>query len=126
MQSLDKTLLQDKLIITESALQQIEVIQNNDYTLVDKVFRIKINAKECDGFGYFIGFTLSDQNDIKLNYNNVTLHIDPFTAYYCQNGTLDYVFEPESNEEGFQFINNNEHLFHGKFFKDEELLPKGL
>ncbi|MCO4755071.1 MAG: hypothetical protein KC478_11360, partial [Bacteriovoracaceae bacterium] len=53
----------------------------------------------------------------------VKIILDPFTAHYCKEGSLDFLLNPKSNEDGFVFINFNEEKYHGKFFKDESMAP---
>ncbi len=129
METISAETLKTNFVVTSEALVQIALIHEHDYTVTDKVFRLKIDGKECDGFRYFTGFTEKDPSDLTLSYTcdqgPVSISIDPFTAYYCQDGKLDYVFEPISNEEGFMFENSNEKTFHGKFFKNTDLLPPG-
>ena len=49
--------------------------------------------------------------------------MDPFTAYYTQEATLDYLLDSQSNEEGFILTNAADGDHKGKFFKDESKLP---
>ncbi len=49
--------------------------------------------------------------------------MDPFTAFYTQDLTLDYLLDMENNEEGFVIINAEEGAHKGKFYKDESKLP---
>ena len=38
-----------KLFVTDSAIRQIQVMKENDYTLDGLCFRIKIGGKGCEG-----------------------------------------------------------------------------
>ena len=102
-------------------------MQENDYTLNNLCFRLKIDGKGCDGFTYALGFSekLPDDKVLTLGTmeNQIEIIIDPFTAHYCQNGDLDFLFVPDSNEDGFIFTNHNEANYKGKFFKDESMVP---
>ena len=109
--------------VSKAALEQIKLIKENDYTLNDELFRIKIGGKGCDGFTYDTGFSTPLGDDITLEYPEVSIIMDPFTAYYCKEGSLDFLLNPKSNEDGFVFINYNEEKYHGKFFKDESMAP---
>ncbi|MBD65508.1 MAG: hypothetical protein CME62_09895 [Halobacteriovoraceae bacterium] len=117
-----------KINITENALAQISLIKEHDYTVADMEFRLKIDGKGCGGFDYALGFTPKEKDDIvlekKLNEKIIHIHIDPFTAFYCQEGELDYIQDFEVDREGFQFINSNEKSYRGKFFKNETKLPQ--
>lgn len=118
-----------KLFVTDSAVRQIQLMQNNDYTLDGLSFRIKIGGKGCEGFDYETGFSEPDPDDIiitqKFSMINFELKIliDPFTAFYTQEVTLDYLLDPANNEEGFIIKNAAQGQHRGKFFKDETRLP---
>jgi Fe-S cluster assembly iron-binding protein IscA len=118
-----------ELTVTDSAIRQIQLMQMHDYTLEGLTFRIKIGGKGCGGFTYDTGFSEKHEDDLVIkksypliNFDLVIL-IDPFTAYYTQSSTLDYLLDPESNEEGFTLTNNADGAHRGKFFKDTSKLP---
>jgi Fe-S cluster assembly iron-binding protein IscA len=114
---------------TDSAVRQIQLMQDNDYTLEGLQFRIKIGGKGCEGFTYDTGFSELHPDDlvIKQSYPlinfELTVLMDPFTAYYTQKLTLDYMLDMNNNEEGFIVNNAADGQHRGKFFKDESLLP---
>ncbi len=118
-----------KLFISDSAVRQIQLMQENDYTLEGLSFRIKIGGKGCGGFTYDTGFSEPHPDDLVIETSypliNYTLKvlIDPFTAYYTQDSTLDYLLDPANNEEGFVVTNAADGAHKGKFFKDESKLP---
>lgn len=112
------------IFITQAAIEQILLISENDFTYEGQVFRLQISGKGCSGFEYNIGFTPVYDKDIAIKYpQGFSLTVDPFTAFYCKKGTLDYNFNPYDSEDGFLFTNDNEHLYEGKFFKDGDLVP---
>ncbi len=118
----------NNFILTDLAAAQIKVIKENDYTLEDCVFRLKIGGKGCSGFTYETGFGQALPDDIVLEMEFagigiITLHMDPFTHYYAHAGKLDYQIDPDTHKDGFVFDNFNENLYQGKFFQDESLLP---
>jgi iron-sulfur cluster insertion protein len=118
-----------KLFVTDSAVRQIQLMQDNDYTLEGLSFRIKIGGKGCEGFTYDTGFSELHPDDlvIKQKYDvihfELTVLIDPFTAFYTQELTLDYLLDTTNNEEGFIVNNAADGQHRGKFFKDEGKLP---
>ncbi len=118
-----------KLFVTDSAIRQIKLMQDNDYTLEGLEFRIKIGGKGCGGFTYDTGFSEHHQDDLVIKQQipliNFELRIlmDPFTAFYTQEATLDYLLDTANNEEGFVITNAQEGAHRGKFFKDESKLP---
>ncbi len=118
-----------KLHLSDSAIRQIQLMQENDYTLEGLKFRIKIGGKGCGGFTYDTGFSEKHEDDLLLESSyplinfNLTILMDPFTAYYTQESSLDYLLDPQSNEEGFVLDNAADGAHKGKFFKDESKLP---
>jgi iron-sulfur cluster insertion protein len=118
-----------RLLVTDSAIQQIRLMELNDFTLEGLKFRIKIGGKGCGGFTYDTGFSEKHEDDlvITLSYPTInyelTILIDPFTAFYTQEATLDYLLDTTSNEEGFVITNAREGDHRGKFFKDTSKLP---
>jgi Fe-S cluster assembly iron-binding protein IscA len=117
------------LTITDSAIRQIQLMELNDYTLEGLTFRIKIGGKGCGGFTYDTGFSEKHADDIVIerhfpliNYHMKIL-IDPFSAFYTQAFTLDYMLDTGNNEEGFIVTNAADGAHKGKFFKDESKLP---
>ncbi len=117
------------LFVTDSAIRQIQLMQNHDYTLEGLTFRIKIGGKGCDGFTYETGFSEPHQDDLIIEKHyplisfDLKILLDPFSAFYTQKMTLDYLFDPQNNEEGFVVQNAADGTHKGKFFKDESKLP---
>jgi iron-sulfur cluster insertion protein len=118
-----------KLFVTDSAVRQIQLMQVNDYTLEGLSFRIKIGGKGCEGFTYDTGFSEKHADDLVLKTSyplinfDLTILMDPFTAFYTQELTLDYLLDMANNEEGFVVNNAADGQHRGKFFKDESRLP---
>lgn len=128
---MEKTILASdvKLFVSDSAVRQIQLMQENDYTLEGLSFRIKIGGKGCGGFTYDTGFSEFHQDDLVIEKDYPLINfklkvlIDPFTAFYTMDSTLDYLLDPTNNEEGFVITNAADGDHKGKFFKDESKLP---
>ena len=118
-----------KMLITDSAVRQIQLMQENDYTLEGLLFRIKIDGKGCEGFTYGTGFSEFHADDLIIEKEyplikfKLRVLLDPFTAFYAQEITLDYLLDTQNNEEGFIVTNPREKEHRGKFFKDESKIP---
>ena len=118
-----------KVLITDSAVRQIQLMQVNDYTLEGLQFRIKIGGKGCDGFTYDTGFSEKHEDDLVVEKDyplinfKLQILVDPFTAFYTQEFTLDYLLDAQNNEEGFIVSNAADGQHKGKFFKDTTRLP---
>jgi len=113
-----KAITPPKIKFSESALLQLKLILENDFTLMNKYFRIQITGKGCDGFSYSTGFTDLHEDDFKVLTEGVEFLIDPFSAYYLQDSKIDYVQDFENEEEGFVVTNNNQGDFAGKFWRE--------
>lgn len=109
-----------KINITDSAQEQLGLILKNDFTVENLVFRLKISGKGCNGFDYQVGFSKEDPEDLVIDYQGIKLYLDPFTAYYCKEGEIDYIVDDSLGQEGFLFTNFNQKHYRGKFFKNEE------
>lgn len=119
----------DKIIpprikLTEAAGRQLSLMFSTDPVFKSKVLRIQITSKGCDGFKYALGITESLENDFEIDFYDFKLNLDPFCAYYLQDGVVDYQIDPTSNDDGFIIQNINQDKFRGKFWKHKkELTP---
>ncbi len=117
------------LFVSDSAVRQIQLMQLNDYTLEGLQFRIKIGGKGCGGFTYDTGFSEHHPDDLVIKKSfpminfELSILMDPFTAFYTQESSLDYLLDPQNNQEGFVLTNAADGEHKGKFFKDESKLP---
>ncbi len=119
---------------TKSAFEQLKLIIENDFTLAGKYFRLLIAGKGCDGFTYAAGFTDLLEDDFLVNVlfekesTDIQVAIDPFAAFYLNQVTVDFLFNPLTNEEGFIINNHAEGKYKGKFFnqKNANLPPINL
>ncbi len=104
---------------TKKANEQIKLILDNDYTLSSRLMRIQIGGKECDGFRYEVGFDSEKENDHLFELDLVNVLMQPFTAYFCQNITVDYLTDGKNDIDGFIIRNHEQKNYEGKFFKDK-------
>lgn len=121
------------LRFSPQALAQFKLINDHDFTLAGKFFRILISGKGCDGFTYSVGFTDWHDEDIKVpihdERNQPCLEgslvlMDPFTAFYLQEVTVDYLQDFANNNEGFVVTNEKQKEYAGKFWRqDEQKIP---
>lgn len=120
-----------QIVISPEAMIQWQMMVENDPTIANKIFRIEINGKGCDGFKYFFGPHMAENDDFivipkdtegqNLEFN---LHLSPFCAYYLKDAFVDYQFDPSTEDEGFIVNNSDEKKFNGKFWlKDQSKLP---
>ena len=109
--------------LTERAVAQIKLILENDFTLEGQSLRIHISGKECDGFTYSIGFQKPIENDISIPCPEIgeghCLIMDPFSAFYLKEVTIDFVQDFEKDLEGFVVTNHKQEDYHGKFWRKD-------
>lgn len=115
-----------QLTLTQSAIDQYQLITQSDFTLEQQVFRVQITGKGCQGFDYSIGFSASQEEDIVVKDQSllVEIHIDPFSAFYLEKALIDFQFDPQTEEEGFIVKVEQEDKFYGKFWRrNDQLIP---
>jgi len=115
------------MILTDFALRQLNLMYLHDFTLKDKVLRIEVSGKDCDGFRFDIGFTTTRSDDFLLpieleEMGRVHVALSPFASFYLQKFTLDYV--QGHDEEGFVLQSDDFKNFGGKFWRAKpSLIP---
>jgi iron-sulfur cluster insertion protein len=112
-----------RIEFTPRALEQIELIIKNDFTLKGRYFRILISGKGCDGFTYSTGFTEFHDEDFMVKIENkknldFSVLIDPFASFYLQETVVDFIQDYEKDLEGFVVENKNQNQFSGKFWRE--------
>lgn len=112
---------------TKKAFEQLDLIMKNDFTVIQKVIRLSITGKGCDGFLYALGFDTPHKDDFVIHSPQVSkpIHMDPFCAHYLQKGLIDYKFDTQTGEDGFLIYNEDQKKYQKKFWLDdkESLLP---
>lgn len=119
--------------LTEKAQWQLANMLEHDPYTQEKVLRLSIDGKGCDGFTYAIGFTAVNDKDLvqkiiiesyDLSPTELTIAMDPFAAYYLQDVLIDYYFDIEQDCDGLIVENREQKQYHGKFWrKDKGLTP---
>ncbi|MCR9206032.1 MAG: hypothetical protein NXH75_15725, partial [Halobacteriovoraceae bacterium] len=98
------------------------------FTLKGKYFRLLISGKGCDGFTYSVGFTDWNDEDLLVpikdesgsNTKDLQVVMDPFAAFYLQKCSVDYIQDFANNNEGFLIKNENQKVYAGKFWRQDE------
>lgn len=114
------------ILFSERAVQEWELILENDFTLEGKLLRIAIDGKECDGFTYAVGFDDKKSEDFEVCVDGTShkVIIDPFAAFYLQVATVDFIQDFTQDAEGFVVVNHSQRNFFGKFWRAHpELKP---
>lgn len=103
--------------LSNLAKSQLQLMQKQDFSLHGLVLRIGISGKNCEGFTYSIGFSKVIEADFQVVKDDLTIHFDPFAAFYLQMLEIDYEQDWENNREGFSVKNLKQDEFAGKFWK---------
>lgn len=114
--------LEPVIMFTQRALSQLKLIIENDFTLAGKYFRILVSGKGCEGFTYSAGFTDLQEDDflvqIKNTQEEIYVIVDPFAAFYLQEGSVDFIQDFNQDAEGFVITNHSQSEFKGKFWRN--------
>lgn len=124
----DRTKIDDpNITLSNAAFEQLNLIIENDFTLEDKVIRLSISGKKCEGFTYAIGFDLAHEDDFVVMVKDLKkpIHLDPFCAHYLNKALINYMHDPFSGDDGFTVTNEQQHKYQKKFWLNdsESLLP---
>lgn len=119
---INKNLIEKPIVnFTQRAVEQLKLILENDFTLSGKYFRILISGKGCDGFTYSVGLTDLAPDDFQIPINNSSeefeILMDPFTAFYVPECSVDFIQDFDQEAEGFVVTNHLQKKFSGKFWK---------
>lgn len=78
-----------QLAITDKAVQKIKSFQSQD-TDAGKAFRIYVQGGGCSGFEYGFSLDHPGQEDHVQEKEGVKVIVDPYSAPYIENATVDY------------------------------------
>ncbi len=123
-----------EIILTNAAISQIELILAHDPTVQEKLLRLTISGKGCDGPKYSLGFDKKRENDLEVMTSNEEgrplnffIIMDPFCSFYFKKGKIEFIQDFEKEEEGFVITNDSQEEYKGKFWlKQPEKDPEHL
>jgi len=99
-----QTMIEDDIILTERAAEQIRSIKSTNNIPETHVLRLGVKGGGCSGLSYVLAF--DDQikeKDIVLEKQGIKLIIDQKSMFYLSGTTLD--FTDGLNGKGFIFNN---------------------
>tara|TARA_R110001583_G_scaffold169112_1_gene321994 strand:+ start:50 stop:421 length:372 start_codon:yes stop_codon:yes gene_type:complete len=67
--------------------------------------RIGLRGGGCAGFSYVLDFTDPKDNDFIMNFDGLTVYLDPISAMHLEGTQIDYVTSLMGM--GFKFLNPN-------------------
>lgn len=94
----------DLIKVTNTALEELRRIIQKENKKTEGV-RLSLLAGGCSGLSYNLEFDNARTNDLIKDYGDIKIIIDPKSALYLYNITLDY--QGGLNAKGFIFDNPN-------------------
>jgi iron-sulfur cluster assembly protein len=91
--------------ITSEAISEIKSIKEKDGIASSKGLRLSVTGGGCSGLSYKMEFTDIKEKDNILEIDDFKILIDPKSAIYLKDITLDY--KTGLNGKGFVFENPN-------------------
>ena len=91
--------------ISDKAKEQIKKIFEKETPDENRGMRVGVVGGGCSGLSYKIDFSDKKENDNILTYEGFRVFIDPKSAIYLKDSTLD--FSDGLNGKGFIFTNPN-------------------
>ena len=90
--------------LTDKAVQMVKITRDTEKIDEASGLRVAVRGGGCSGFEYALDFELEPrENDIVLEYDGLTVFVDPISARYLQGTEIDYVLG--TTGAGFKFIN---------------------
>ena len=84
---------QDSVVtLTERAADKVRGLMAGEPAGEAEVLRIAIQGGGCSGFEYALGFDRGAQaGDLELEFHDVRVVVDPFSAPYLKGATIDFL-----------------------------------
>ncbi len=99
------TELESAVRLTASAASQIKTILAADADKAGKTLRVYVEAGGCSGMQYGMVFDEHRADDLRAEFDGVSVIVDPFSANYLRGAVVDFV--DALNGGGFKIQNPN-------------------
>jgi len=105
--------------MTERAICKALELQKETPEWQDKILRLYLDGKGCDGFFYGVTFDDAIEGDLQVPVEKegytLPLLVDPDTHPFVENVLIDWV--DDTRGTGFFVYNPDQRKYRGKFFK---------
>lgn len=91
--------------LTESAAGQVKHLLAQEKDAAGKGLRVYVEGGGCSGLQYGMVFDEKREGDLALEFQGVSVVIDPFSANYLRGSVVDFV--DSLNGGGFKISNPN-------------------
>jgi iron-sulfur cluster assembly accessory protein len=79
-----------RVSLTQAAVEYVKRIRTTEQK-DGQALRVGVKAGGCSGYSYFLGFTAERRpSDLVLEYEGLTVYIDPRSLEVLQGTTIDY------------------------------------
>ncbi len=90
--------------LTDKAVQMVKITREQEKLDEASGLRIAVRGGGCSGFEYALDFELeARENDFVLEYEGLSVFVDPISARYLEGTEIDYVLG--TTGAGFKFNN---------------------
>ncbi len=98
--------VQVTVALTAKAVQMVKLTREQEGMDATYGLRVAVRGGGCSGFEYALDFEQERRpSDLVLEYDGLSVFIDPVSARYLQGTTIDYVLGAMGS--GFKFSNPN-------------------
>jgi iron-sulfur cluster assembly accessory protein len=92
------------ITLTPKAIQMVKITREQEDLDPKSGLRVAVRGGGCSGFEYALDFGLEARpTDFVLEYEDLTVYVDPVSARYLEGTEIDYVLGPTGS--GFRFNN---------------------
>ncbi len=93
------------LSLTEAAIAKVKYFAQTMPDSLNKPLRVFVQGGGCSGFQYGFTFDEKKENDTVMEQGGITVVVDPQSATYLKDSTVDYV--EDFRGAGFSVVNPN-------------------
>ena len=95
----------DPVSLTSGAVEQLNLIRQQENIPDDHCLRVGVKGGGCSGFSYILGFDLPQENDDIFEINGIRVVMNKAHAIYLLGMEVDFVHGLQNR--GFTFNNPN-------------------
>lgn len=102
---LDTPAVAAPIMLTEEAVEQLNLIRQQENISEDYCLRVGVKGGGCSGFSYVLGFDLPKDNDDSFEINGIRVVMNKAHAIYLLGMEVDFLNGLDNR--GFTFNNPN-------------------
>lgn len=102
---LDTPVVTSPVLLTEGAVEQLNLIRQQENIPADYCLRVGVKGGGCSGFSYVLGFDLPQDNDDIFEANGIRVVMNKAHAIYLLGMEVDFLNGLDNR--GFTFNNPN-------------------